>query len=435
MKQHDGASVWVIEDDPIMGESLLEALALEGFAVRWWTSGEAALDALATGPAPAVVACDMRLPGRSGEDTYAALRVAGFAGPVLFMTAYGEIDQAVRLIRAGASDYVTKPFAMSAFLERLATLAPHGLEATPLGVSPAMLDIEHLLCRIADQDGPVLITGETGVGKEVCARRLHELSRPNQPLVAVNCAAIPADLLESELFGYERGAFTGASARHAGYAERARDGILFLDEIAEMPLALQPKLLRLLEAKSFHRLGGEKPVAFKARVVAATNRDVREAAREGRFREDLLYRLDMFAIEVPPLRERPDDIEWLLEEFVGPVSAGAHRTARPLSALAVEAARSYPWPGNVRELRYKLERAVVFARGPALMPADLFPPTRPAAAAAPAAPLAEIRDAAERRAIDGALRDTGGQVHEAAKLLGISRTTLWEKMRRLGAGQ
>lgn len=434
MKPHSNVDVWIIEDDPIMGESLVEALTLDGFAVRWWTSGEDALGAFACEPAPAIVACDMRLPGRSGEETYTALRAAGFNGPVLFMTAYGEIDQAVRLIRNGASDYVTKPFAIDAFLERLNTLAPQGCEATPLGISPAMLEIEHLLRRIADQDGPVLITGETGVGKEVCARRLHELSRPDKPLIAVNCAAIPADLLESELFGYERGAFTGATTRHAGYAERARDGILFLDEIAEMPLALQPKLLRLLEARSFNRLGGEKPVPFKARIVAATNRNVHEAARAGRFREDLLYRLDMFALDIPPLRERPDDIEWLLEELVGPVSASAHRTALPVSALAIEAARSYEWPGNVRELRHKLERAAVFAQGPALMPTDLFPPLRPAAAT-PSAPLAEIRDAAERRAIDGALRDTGGQLREAARLLGISRTTLWEKMRRLGAGE
>ena len=431
MKPHDRTLVWVIEDDPIMGESLVQALGLEGFAVRWWTSGEDALAAFGTLAPPAVVVCDIRLPGRSGEDVFSALRAAGYVGSVLFMTAYGDIDQAVRLIRSGAGDYVTKPFAMTAFLERLTTLAPRRPTATPLGVSPAMQEIEHLLQRIADQDGPVLIIGETGVGKDVCARRLHELSRPGKPFVAVNCAAIPADLMESELFGYERGAFTGATARHAGYAERAEGGILFLDEIAEMPVSLQPKLLRLLEARSFHRLGGEKTVAFKARVVAATNRDVREAARTGRFREDLLYRLDMFAVDVPPLRERPDDIEWLLEEFVGPLTAAAHRTARPLSSLAIEAARCHSWPGNVRELRHKLERAIVFASGPSLMPADLFPPPR-AAAAAPAAPLAEIRDAAERRAIDGALRDTGGQVQEAAKLLGISRTTLWEKMRRLG---
>lgn len=331
---------------------------------------------------------------------------------------------------------MTKPFNMDSLLERLATPTPRGHQDkdTPLGVSLTMRGIEEMLRRIADQQGPVIITGETGVGKEVCARRLHELSRPDRPFVAVNCAAIPAELMESELFGYERGAFTGASARHAGYAERARDGILFLDEIAEMPLAPQPKLLRLLEARSFHRLGSERAVPFKARVVAATNRNVRDAAKEGRFREDLLYRLDMFAFDIPPLHERPDDIEWLLEELVGPISTGVHRTVRPLSALAIEAARSYPWPGNVRELRYKLERAIVFAQGSMLMPADLFPPSRPVAVA-PTGPLAEIRDAAERRAIDVALGDAGGQVQEAARLLGTSRTTLWEKMRRLGAGQ
>ena len=434
MKRHDATKVWVIEDDPIMGQSLVDALELEDFAVELFEDGETALRARAAGAAPDIVACDIRLPGSSGEEVYTALRSAGFAGPVLFMTAYGEIDQAVRLIRGGASDYVTKPFEMKLFLERLAGLAPQARGATPLGVSEAMLEIDDLIHRIADQDGPVLITGETGVGKEVAARRLHEVSRADKPFVAVNCAAIPAELLESELFGYERGAFTGASARHAGYAERARDGVLFLDEIAEMPLALQPKLLRLLEAKSFHRLGSEKATPFKARVVAATNRNVRHAAQAGQFREDLLYRLDMFAIDIPPLRERPDDVEWLLEELVGPASANARRAIRPLSALAIEAARSYSWPGNVRELRFKLERAVVFAQGPALMPADLFPPAR-IAPRAPSGPLANIRDAAERRAIDGALRDAGGEMQEAARLLGISRTTLWEKIRRLGSGE
>ncbi len=438
----DRRAVGLIEDDRVMGESLAQGLALEGMDVSWWHSGSEALDALARPHATDILICDIRLPDMSGEAVFEALARIGDTPPVLFMTAYGDIDQAVRLMRVGAGDYLTKPFGMGTLLGRLAALLPAEDTASKngnavLGVSPAMRALEKDLARLAAASGPVLITGETGVGKEVCARHLHHLARPGAPFIAVNCAAIPADLLESELFGHEKGAFTGAAARHPGYAERARDGILFLDEIGDLPPALQGKLLRLLEERAFHRLGGTAPVPFRARVVAATNTDLPTAVADGRFRADLLYRLNTFLIDIPPLRARPEDIGWLLQQFAARFTAEhPDGPVRGLGALAEEAARGHDWPGNAREVRNRVERAVAMGLSPWLGPADLFPPPRGVGGAGsdtgtPAA-LADIRDAAERRAIESALRDTGGQSLATARLLGISRTTLWEKMRRLG---
>ena len=433
MSSLENRSIGLVEDDPLMGESLVQSLALEGMAIQWWRTGGEALAALRGGARPEALICDIRLPDMNGEELFNAAPRLANGLPFLFMTAFGDVDQAVRLIRSGAGDYVTKPFQMDDFLDRLTALLPRG-DAQPadpvLGVSIRMQEIDAFLQQIAAHSGPVLITGETGVGKEVCARRLHALSRPGGPFIAVNCAAIPAELLESELFGHERGAFTGARSRHLGYAERARDGVLFLDEIAEMSPALQTKLLRLIEARSFSRLGGETELPFKARIVAATNRDIDAAISDGSFREDLRFRLDMFAVEIPPLRTRPDDVDWLLQQFVTMFEATRDRPFRGVGALAVEAARHHDWPGNVRELRNRVERAVALATGDWLTPSDLFPPARGRLAGPVAAPLAAVRDAAERRAIQGALRDAGGQLQEAASLLGVSRTTLWEKMKR-----
>ncbi|MBX2856707.1 MAG: sigma-54 dependent transcriptional regulator [Rhodobacteraceae bacterium] len=428
-------SIGLVEDDPLMGESLVQGLALEGLAVQWWRTGADALNALRSGARPEALICDIRLPDMNGEELFNAAPRPPTGLPFLFMTAFGDVDQAVRLIRSGASDYVTKPFQMEEFLDRLLALLPK-LETSPsdpvLGVSNAMQEIDAFLQKIAGHSGPALISGETGVGKEICARRLHALSRPNKPFIAVNCAAIPADLLESELFGHEKGAFTGAHARHLGYAERAGEGVLFLDEIAEMPATLQTKLLRLIEARTFSRLGGEREVQFKARIIAATNQDIDSAVADGVFREDLRFRLDMFGVEVPPLRRRPEDIDWLLQKFVAMFERQRDRPFRGVGSLTVQAAQHHDWPGNVRELRNRVERAVALATSDWLAPSDLFPPSRGRTPGPITAPLAAIRDAAERRAIQGALRDADGHMQEAATLLGVSRTTLWEKVKRHG---
>ncbi|GAB4392135.1 MAG: sigma-54 dependent transcriptional regulator [Kiloniellaceae bacterium] len=433
-----GCRIGVVEDDPVMGESLQQRLVLEGCAVDWWTTGREAIAGLRRQDHDLVI-CDIRLPDMDGGALFRETVREENAPPFFFITAHGEIDQAVALMRAGAGDYLTKPFAMDDFLARVRTLLGRkerldDAEAT-LGVSDAMRGVERLLRRVADLDSALLITGETGSGKEVCARFVHQASpAAQQPFMAVNCAAIPDDLLESELFGHEKGAFTGAQGRHLGYAERAKQGVLFLDEVGEMPLPLQTKLLRLLEERSFHRVGGERPLPFQARLVCATNQDLEAAVRRGSFREDLFFRINVIPVAVPPLRERQADIPVLLHRFVAEFSGLMNREVEGVSALAEEACMAHDWPGNVRELRNRVERAVALARGTWIMPGDLFPEVGrwQEDAGGEVASLAEVRDAAERRQIQRALKATGGQVMRAAELLSVSRTTLWEKMRRLG---
>ncbi|WP_299621856.1 sigma-54 dependent transcriptional regulator [Pelagibius sp.] len=433
----EGCKIGLVEDDPVMGESLLQRLTLEGCAVDWWTTGREAMSGLRRFD-PDLVVCDIRLPDMAGGALFEEAVRGVNAPPFLFITAYGEIDQAVGLMRAGAGDYLTKPFAMDDFLDRVKALLsrkdPLGVEDHSLGGSKAMRAVEHLLRRVAGLESALLITGETGSGKEVCARFVHQISPAGtEPFVAVNCAAIPDSLLESELFGHEKGAFTGAHARHLGYAERAKGGVLFLDEVADMPLPLQAKLLRLLEDRAFHRIGGERPVPFDARLICATNRNLNEAVRQGSFREDLHFRINVIPVEVPPLRERRQDVAPLLHRFAAEFAALMVRDVSGVSALAEEAALAHDWPGNVRELRNRVERAVALARGAWLMPGDLFPEVgRPEdGQAGDIATLSEVRDAAERRQILRALQATDGQVAKAADALGVSRTTLWEKMRRL----
>ncbi|RWM89736.1 MAG: sigma-54-dependent Fis family transcriptional regulator [Mesorhizobium sp.] len=429
--------IGLVEDDPVMGGSIVLRLELEGWQVTWWQSGRDAISGIEGLCACLdLVICDVRLPDISGEVVFSELANLPNSPPFVFVTGHGEIDQAVRLMRSGAVDFMTKPFAMDEFLQRIdaARRTTHGQPKDYfLGESPAIQHAEDLLRRYAGHDLPVLITGETGCGKEVAARLLHEVSpRRLEPFIAVNCAAIPAELLESEIFGHEKGAFTGAQQRHLGYAERAGKGTLFLDEIGDMPAPLQAKLLRLIEAGSFNRVGGETPCTFDARVVSATHRDL--AQRDGRssFREDLYFRLAVLPVAIPPLRERHEDITWLLDRFLENAATRSNARIRGFSALAEEAALAYPWPGNVRELRNRVERAVALSTSEWIMPGDLFPERTSKPANAAFAPLADVRDAAERRQIERALDETGGQIAKAAGLLAISRTTLWEKMTRLG---
>lgn len=341
-------------------------------------------------------------------------------------------------MQAGAGDYLTKPFAMDDFLSRVKALLDRKErfedEEPTLGQSDPMRGVEELLRRVADLDSALLLTGETGVGKEVCARFVHRISpSSDQPFVAVNCAAIPDELLESELFGHEKGAFTGAQARHLGYAERARAGVLFLDEVGAMPLPLQAKLLRLLEDRSFYRVGGERAIPFEARLICATNDDLKASVKEKSFREDLFFRINVIPVLVPPLRERQADISLLMHRFTRDFASLMGRAVEGVSAMAEEVAFAHDWPGNVRELRNRVERAVALARGTLLMPGDLFPEVGQGqeGTRSEIATLSEVRDSAERRQILRALRTTEGQVTKAAELLGVSRTTLWEKMRRL----
>jgi DNA-binding NtrC family response regulator len=422
-----------------MGGSIVQRLELEGWHVTWWQSGRDAISGIeGLGGALDLVICDIRLPDISGELVFSELANLPNAPPFLFVTGHGEIDQAVRLMRCGAADFMTKPFAMDDFLQRIASGRRTGLSTTAtagwvLGESIAIRRAEDLIRRYARHDLPVLITGETGAGKEVAARLLHEISpRSAEPFVAVNCAAIPADLLESEIFGHEKGAFTGAQQRHLGYAERAGKGTLFLDEIGDMPLSLQAKLLRLIEDGSFTRVGGESPFRFGARIVSATHRDLSRSGGAANFREDLYFRLAVLPVVVPALRERLEDIPWLLDRFLENAVSRSDVRIRGFSALAEEAALSHAWPGNVRELRNRVERAVALSTSEWIMPGDLFPEKAGKPTSTTFVPLADVRDAAERRQIERALDETGGQVAKAAGLLAISRTTLWEKMTRFG---
>jgi DNA-binding NtrC family response regulator len=435
--------VLVVEDDPVLGPALLQRLRLEGYRPRLAATGEAALRE-ARSLRPDAVVSDIRLPDLSGEEVYRRLIADLGALPAFFMTAFGEVAQAVRLVRAGARDYLTKPVDVDRLVQALGDAlaskpgAPAAAEGTPaLGVSAAMRAVEAVLRKAARVDVPLVLTGETGVGKEVAARFLHAASpRATQPFVAVNCAAIPRDLADSTLFGHERGAFTGAATRHAGLAERAGEGTLLLDEVAELSPELQAKLLRVVQERVFLPLGAPAEKPFAARLVCATHADLMARVREGRFREDLYFRLNVVAVEVPPLRRRTEDLPWLAERLLGDAASRFGSGPRRLAGPALAALADHDWPGNVRELRNRIERAVALADGEEISTGELFPEldveARHEEAGAEAASLGSVVGEATRGAIQDALRRAGGNRGEAARLLGISRTTLWKRMRDLG---
>ncbi len=438
-----GALILVIEDDEILGRSLEQRLALEGYHAQWAKSVAQALSLIAR-QTPDAIMCDIRLPDGDGESLMRDVFARVGAVPTIFMTAFGGIDQAVRLVRMGARDYISKPFEMDEVVEKLAAATGRAQEPAPeesfasFGLSPATAATRRMLERVADVDLPVLFLGETGSGKEVAARFLHEASRrARAPFVAVNCAALAPELVDSALFGHERGAFTGAAARHLGFAETAAAGTLFLDEIGELDGSLQAKLLRLVQEREFIRVGDVRPQPFTARLVCATHRDLEAEVARGAFREDLWYRINVLTIRIAALRERTEEIAPLLERFVAEAGPRLRGVRLALAPEAVDAALSYDWPGNVRELRNRVERAVALAEGDRIGAPDLFPDAKPALSAGAGAAvegltLAAVREAAEKAHIEAVLSATGGSIQETARRLGVSRTTLWEKMRRLG---
>jgi len=433
------AVVLLVEDDPVLGPALLQRLRLEGYRPRLAATGAEALRE-ARALRPDAVISDIRLPDLSGEEIYRRLVAELGAVPAFFMTAFGEVEQAVRLVRAGARDYLTKPVDVDRLVEALAAALdgpaplPEGAELPPLGVSPAMRAVEATLRKAARVDVPVVLTGETGVGKEVAARFLHGASaRAAHPFVALNCAAIPRELAESTLFGHERGAFTGATARTPGVAERAAGGTLLLDEVAELAPDLQAKLLRLVQERSFLPVGAAAERPFAARLVCATHADLAARVRAGSFREDLFYRLNVITVTIPPLRQRPEDVPILAQRILAEAMMRFGLGPRRLDAPGLDALGAHDWPGNVRELRNRIERAVALSDGPEIGLADLFPEAAlDAPMAASSGSLDAAMDGAARDAIRDALRRAGGSRAEAARLLGISRTTLWKRMRDLG---
>jgi DNA-binding NtrC family response regulator len=436
MSTHERVRIGIIEDDLVMGGTLAHRLELEGYAPLWWRTGQEALEGLVTAR-PDLVICDIVLPDMTGEDVFLRALPQLGSKPFLFVTGHAQVADAVRLMKAGAVDYLTKPYVLYALLERIAQLIklqPRG--SGNLGASEAMRRVELFLRRVADIDSSLLFTGESGVGKEVAARFVHQISsRANEPFIPVNCGAIPNDLIESQLFGHEKGAFTSAQARHHGYVERAGNGILFLDEVGELPLLMQVKLLRLLQDRTFTRVGGETPLKTGARIICATNADLEAAVAEGRFRPDLYYRIKVIRVGIPPLRERSDDILPLAQLFVQEFAKAFHRDVHGFTPAAEQALVEHSWPGNVRHLRHSVERAVALSQAPRISAEELFPSERTEpTAAGPLPTLAEVRDRTERNYIREVLASVGGRVDEAARLLGVARSTLFEKMRKLGIG-
>jgi DNA-binding NtrC family response regulator len=425
--------ILVIEDDEIGGGALVQRLKLEGFDPVWVRTRRQALEALKR-EKPDFVISDIVLPDGSGEDVYREAQPWLGDTPIMFATAFGEIDQAVRLVKAGADDYLTKPYDADDLVARIRlrldrTRTPSRSAAGSFALSQATEAIAEQLRRVADTDLPVLVTGETGTGKEVAARYLHDVSqRAKSPFVAVNCGSIPHDLLESQFFGHERGAFTGAGQAHIGFFEEAQEGTLFLDEIGELDARLQTALLRVLEDRTFRPVGARKDRSFKGRIVAATNVALSSMREQKRFRDDLYFRLSVFEIELPPLRDRLQEIRILAQRFMHEAADAHGRPVAQLSRDAMSALLDHDWPGNIRELRNRIARAVVLRRSETLDRQDLFPEARLENDKPPS--LASARQQAEAIEIEQALEKSGGRVADAARSLGISRTTLWKKRTR-----
>jgi len=426
--------ICLIEDDEIMGESLLERLEMEGYVCDWFRTGRDARLTLAN-KRYRVAISDIRLPDISGQVLFEEMLNDGLAlPPFIFITGFGAIDDAVRLLKLGAEDYLTKPFQVGTLLDKVRNLCRRGQtlpgEASALGISSAMREIESMLARVATSSGTVLITGESGVGKERVARALDPQGK--RPFVAVNCGALTESLLEAELFGYEKGAFTGANREKKGYFEQAHGGTLFLDEIGDMPLPMQVKVLRAIQERTIVRVGGEKPIPVEIRLVCATHQDLLKMVERGKFREDLYYRIHVIHIPVPPLRERREDILWLTERFLEEFAAesGMQHSLHP---AATQALVDFPWPGNVRELRHCIERACILSPNPVLKTRDLFGPAPSSGGneEASAGSLTHHLRTTERHYIEQALTAHQWRIKETAAAIGITRKNLWEKMKKL----
>jgi DNA-binding NtrC family response regulator len=434
----------LIEDDAIMGESLLDRFELEGFGVQWSRTVQQAA-ALLDGTAFDAVVSDVRLPDGSGEQLFEQRQGANAAMPPwLFITAFASVDRAVAMLQAGARDYVTKPFDIAELVKKVRTSVgapddgPQALQPQPdghaLGTSAAMQQLAAQARRVALRARTVLITGESGAGKEVLARHLHEVAHPDTaaPFVAVNCGAIPETLIEAALFGHERGAFTGADRMRRGYVEQAQGGTLFLDEIAELSPAMQVRLLRVLQERQVQRLGAEALVRVDLQAVCATHRDLQLLVQQGRFREDLYYRIHVVHLRVPPLRDRAADVLWLAERFLQAQAKHHGEAPRRLTPAARAALIGHLWPGNVRELQNRIERACVMSDGVELDAADLFEEHVAAPVAVGLPTLDAFVADAEKVYLAAVLSRFGGRVGLAAQALGISRKTLWEKSKRYG---
>jgi DNA-binding NtrC family response regulator len=452
----DAATVLIVDDEPVNVDLLEQELGAAGYRTIAAGSGEQAV-ALAAQKQPDLVLLDVVMPGIDGYETCRRLKAseASRSIPVIMLTALTETTEKVRAFREGAVDYVTKPFETEELLARVGThialrreIEAHGRSKatihalveerrggdTFIGESAAMQRVRECIAQVAPTDSTVLIQGETGTGKELVARAIHEKSaRRERPLIKVNCAALPRELVESELFGHERGAFTGAVQQRRGRFELADGGTLFLDEVGELPPDVQAKLLRVLQEREFERIGGAHTMRVDVRVIAATNRDLRAEVSASRFRADLYFRLDVFPIVVPPLRERRDDIPRLLEHFAARTARKLGRTFGGVSPAFIESARAYPWPGNVRELENLVERALIMSRDGTLDGSEPFAALGARERAEPAG--CDILEDVERAHIRSVLERSRWKIEGddgAARKLGLNPSTLRGRIRKLG---
>src|SRR5512145_1017426 len=453
MSGTSGERVLIVEDEPSTRVGLTELVRTWGFTTDSAGDGEEALRRI-TVFRPNIIISDLVMPRMGGLELLRALKDDGGDLTIVILTAKGTVETAVEAMKEGAYDYLNKPIEpqrlkilLDKIVERQDTLREvkvlrkqlreHGSFGNMIGSSPSMRKVYQVVEQAAPTAASILILGESGTGKELVAQTIHQLSpRASHPFVALNCAAIPDTLLESEIFGHEKGAFTGATDRRAGCFELADRGTLFLDEIAEMTPATQVKLLRVLQERRFRRLGGRTEQEVDVRVLAATNIDPLSAIREGKLREDLYYRLNVFTIALPPLRERKDDLQLLIRAFIDEFNTRDHRTVKAVSPAAMKLLEQYEWPGNVRELRNVIERATILAKGDLIEPNHLpalgaVPqPAAPAPSAGLTIAPGMTVDEAEQKLIMATLDAAGGNKTRAAEMLGISLKTLHNKLNR-----
>ena len=464
MTPEAACSVLVADDETNVRRVLVAMLKRAGYTVHPACDGNEAMAVLRLHSVHAVVT-DLKMPGLDGmgllqhvNETYPDL-------PVIIITAHGTVETAVQALKLGAFDYVTKPFEKDnlrgivekAVRTRVLSLAevhadPKTFRKHLIGQSPAMQTVFNIIDRVAATPSTVLITGESGTGKELVAKAVHAGSdRVDNPFIKINCAAIPRELIESELFGHERGAFTGAVESKPGRFELADTGTLFLDEIGEIPIEMQVKLLRAIQEQEFERVGGISTIRVDVRLIAATNRELAKEIQNGNFREDLFYRLNVVPIELPPLRERPDDIPPLTEHFITKYNERLQKQVAGFTDDALQAMVRYPWPGNIRELENVIERTILFCDGDEIDVEDLPPEVCSSPGAPPALPIPalhlpppssglkdlvrETTSVLEKQYITKALEETGGNVTRAAALLKISRKSLQNKMKEFGLRQ
>ncbi|MGC8718557.1 MAG: sigma-54-dependent transcriptional regulator [Thermodesulforhabdaceae bacterium] len=467
------AEILIVDDDPQLRKSFERILASIGHEVKTASSAETGLS-IVREKVPDLVIMDVRLPGMNGLEAFEEIKKIEPRLPVIIMTAYGTTETAIEATKRGAFDYILKPFDIPVMLELIEQALKAGkfmrsrvaLNAEPekdyssdalIGRSPAMQEIFKAIGRVAPTDATVLIRGESGTGKELVARAIYQHStRSDKPFLVINCVAIPETLLESELFGYEKGAFTGAHSRRIGKIEQANGGTIFLDEIGDMPLSIQAKLLRLLQEKSLERLGGRQPIPVDVRIIAATNRDLESAVAEGRFRSDLYYRLKVVTLHLPPLRERREDIGLLADYFLARYSAEMGIPNPGLTPQARAFMQALDWPGNVRELANTIKKVLIFNRGMPITKEELADAVGQSETRNLMTDVSQIRDVlrqwvrhellhrqsehiledliseVETEIIRQALEIVGGNRSQAAKLLGLSRPTLITRMEKYG---